>query len=107
MVRFFTGVAEVDGLFIRKEAGPEIFVQNHTLIVPSGSLEFLPSSKTLSVGKVITWSDPAMEIGGLLFSLQASQEISFLQEKLNCIENSITIAANKIFVFIIPHEWRL
>jgi hypothetical protein len=43
-----------DELLIRKEAGPEIFVQCQTLIVPSGSLEVLPSSKTLSAGRVIT-----------------------------------------------------
>jgi hypothetical protein len=58
-----------------KEAGPKIFVQSHPLIFPSGSLE--ASSEMLSVGKVITWSGPAIEIGGLLASLQSSQEISF------------------------------
>jgi hypothetical protein len=48
-------------LMILKEAGPEIFVQSQPLIIPSGSLELLPSSETLSVGKVITWSGPAIE----------------------------------------------
>ena len=66
---------------ILKEAGPEIFVQSQTLIVPSGSLELLPSSETLSVGKVITWSGPAKAIGGLLPSLHPSHEYSFLQDK--------------------------
>jgi len=36
--------------------------------------------KMLSVGKVITWSGPAIAIGGLLFSLQSSHDLSFLQE---------------------------
>ena len=66
---------------ILKEAGPSIFFKSQSLIVPSGSLEILPSSKTLSVGKVITWSGPATAIGGLLFSLHFSHEGSFLQEK--------------------------
>jgi hypothetical protein len=50
-----------------KEAGPEIFFQSHSLIVPSGSLEGEPSNEIVSVGKVISWSGPAMAIGGLLF----------------------------------------
>ena len=62
------------------------------LIVPSGSLELLPSSNTLSVGKVITWSGPAMAMGGLLFSLHPSQDVSFLQERLNA-KNILTIEA--------------
>lgn len=70
---------------IVKEAGPEISVQSHTLIVPSRSLELLPSSETLSVGKVITWSGPALAMGDLLPSLQPSQEISFWQERKNNI----------------------
>ena len=49
-------------LEITKEAGPEIFVQSHSLIVPSGSLEARPSREMLSVGKVITWSGPAIEM---------------------------------------------
>jgi len=65
-----------------KEAGPEILAQSHSLIVPSGSLELEPSSKMLSVGKVITWSDPAIAIGGLLFSLQFSHDISLWQETI-------------------------
>jgi len=36
-------------------------------MLPSGSLELLPSSETLSIGKVIAWSGPATAIGGLLF----------------------------------------
>ena len=48
-----------------KEAGPEI--PEHSLIIPSGSLELLPSSETLSVGKVITWPGPALEVDGLFF----------------------------------------
>jgi len=38
-----------------KKAGPEIFVQSLLLIIPSGSLEAIPSNETLAVGKVITW----------------------------------------------------
>jgi hypothetical protein len=49
-------------------------------MVPSGSLDAEPSNKMLSVGKVITWSGPAMAIGRLLYSLHPSQGISFLQE---------------------------
>ena len=29
-------------------------------MLPSGSLELLPSSETMSIGKVITWSGPAV-----------------------------------------------
>ena len=75
-----TFVNESVGLMILKEAGPEIFVQSHSLIIPSGSLDVLPSSETLSVGKVITWSSPAIAMGGLLVSLQRSHDFSFLQE---------------------------
>jgi len=70
-----------DDLIISREAGPEIFVQSHLVIVPSGSLELSPFNRTLSVGKVTTWSDPATAIGGLFPSTHPSQEISFLQEK--------------------------
>ena len=80
VVRVFTAVVESFGLIITKEAGPEIFVQSHSLIVPSGSLEAEPSNEILAVGKAITWSGPAIAIGGLLFSLQPSQDFSFLQE---------------------------
>jgi len=78
--RFFTIVFAEARSIILKEAGPEIFVQSHSLIVPSGSLEAEPSNEILSVGKVITWSGPAMAIGCLLFSLQPSPDFSFLQE---------------------------
>ena len=71
------GVAE---LLKVKVTGPAIFVQSHSLIVPSGSLEAEPSSEILSVGKVITWSGPAMVIGRLLFSLQSSHDLSSFQE---------------------------
>jgi hypothetical protein len=64
-----------------EDAGPEIFFQSHSLIVPSGSLEAEPSNEMLSVGKVITWSGPATAIGGLLFSTHPSQDFSFLQER--------------------------
>jgi len=77
--RFFATVSLAVALIV-KEAGPEIFCQSHSLIVPSGSLEAEPSNEILSVGKVITWSGPAMAIGGLLFSLQPSHDFSFLQE---------------------------
>ena len=73
-------VFSVAALTILKEAGPSIFFQRHSLIVPSGSLEAEPSNEMLSVGKVITWSGPATAIGDLLFSLQPSQDLSFLQE---------------------------
>ena len=54
-------------------------------MLPSGSLELLPSSETLSIGKVIAWSGPATAIGGLFFSAQPSHEVSFLQERQNNI----------------------
>ena len=75
-----TLVVESAGLMIVKEAGPEIFVQSHSLIFPSVSLDVLPSNKTLSAGKVSAWSGPAITIGGLLPSLHPSHEYSFLQE---------------------------
>jgi hypothetical protein len=55
------------------------------LIIPSGSLDVLPSNETLSVGKVITWSGPAIAIGGLLFLItHPSHDVSFLhEEKIN------------------------
>jgi hypothetical protein len=49
-------------------------------MLPSGSLELLPSSETLSIGKVIAWSGPATAIGGLFFSAQPSHGISFWHE---------------------------
>jgi hypothetical protein len=75
MISFF------EELFTLKEAGPEIFFQSHSLIVPSGSLDADPSNEMLSVGKVITWSGPATAIGCLLVSLHPSQDFSFLQER--------------------------
>ncbi len=63
-----------------KEAGPEILVQSQLLIVPSGSLDADPSNEMLSVGKVITWSGPAIAVGGLFPLIYPSQESSFLQE---------------------------
>ncbi len=81
ITKVFTKVFDESGLIILKEAGPAIFVQSHTLIVPSGSLELLPSSETLSVGKVITWSGPAKAMGGLLSSLHLSNEVFFAECK--------------------------
>ena len=68
--------------------------------IPSGSRELLPSSKTLSVGKVITWSGPAMAIGGLLFSLQRSHDISLWQgiRRTIPINNNMTINMNFLFI---------
>ena len=83
--RFVAFVFEDDGERILKEAGPSIFFQSHSLIVPSGSLEAEPSNEMLSVGKVITWSGPAIAVGGLLFSLQPSQDVPLLQELNNNI----------------------
>lgn len=74
-------------LTILKEAGPEIFVRSHSLIVPSGSLATDPSNEMLSAGKAIYWSAPAMAIGDWL-SLQPSLEYSFLLGK--------NITANKL-----------
>ena len=79
--RFFKAVLAEATFTVLKEAGPEIFVQSHSLIVPSGSLEAKPSNEMLSVGKVITWSGPATAVGGLLFSLLPSHDLSFLQER--------------------------
>ena len=67
--RFFTIVFAAVLFTILQEAGPEIFVQSHSLIVPSGSLVALPSSNILSVGKVIALSEPARAVGGLGSSL--------------------------------------
>ena len=64
---------------------PSIFFQSHSLIVPSGSLEDDPSNEILSVGKVITWLGHAVAVGGLLFSLQPSQDFSLLQKLKNKI----------------------
>jgi len=91
-------VFDADELLIRKEAGPEIFVQSHSLIIPSGSLEAEPSKKMLSVGKVITWSGPTRATGGLLFSLHLSQNFSFLHENnISIPANAITNTGKKIF----------
>jgi hypothetical protein len=78
-----TVVCTAAGVAIVKDEGPEIFVQDHLVIVPSGSAEPLPSSETLFNGKVITWSTPATDIGGLLVSAQFVQLISFWQLILN------------------------
>jgi len=67
---------------ILKEARPEIFVQSRSLIVPSGSLEAEPSNEMLSVGKVITWSGPAIAVGGLFPSLHPWQDFSFYRKKI-------------------------
>ena len=75
-----TFVNESVGLMILKEAGPSIFFQSHSLIVPSGSLEAEPSNEILSVGKVITRSGPAMAMGGLFPLMHPSHDFSFLQE---------------------------
>ena len=83
-----------------KEEGPEIFVQSHSLIVPSGSLELLPSSNTLSVGKVITWSGPAVTVGGLLFSLPLSHDLSFLPEINMTTPASNNVIREKKILFI-------
>ena len=83
--RLFMNVVVLVVMVMLKEAGPEIFVQSHSLIVPSGSLVAEPSNKILSVGKVITWSGPAIAIGGLLYSLQPSQDFSLLQKLKNKI----------------------
>ena len=52
--KFLAFVFEDDSEIILKEAGPEIFVQSYSLIVPSGSLDAEPSNEMLSVGKAIT-----------------------------------------------------
>src|SRR5688572_32892792 len=90
VTRALTFVVESDGLLILKEAGPEIFVQRKLAIVPSGSLERLPSNITLSTGKTIIVSLPALATGGLFLSAQPSHEYSFLQE------TKIVIHASKI-----------
>src|SRR5678815_4843241 len=80
------------------EAGPEICVQSHTIILPSGSLDKLPSSKRLSVGKVITWSGPAFEMG----ARQSGQVNSFWQESRNNPVNKKS-AHNFIIDFMIAN----
>ena len=59
-----------------KQAVPLIFVHCHALILPSGSLDALPSRETLPVGKVTGVSGPAIATGGLLLAAQPSQESS-------------------------------
>ncbi|HJS52900.1 MAG TPA: hypothetical protein VJ765_00110 [Chitinophagaceae bacterium] len=83
-----------------KETGPEIFFQSQPLIVPSGSLEAEPANEMLSVGKVITWPGPAIAIGGLLFSLQPSQDVSFLQERNIPVSNVDSINKGGSIFFI-------
>ena len=105
---FFTTVFAVVVLAIVKEAGPEIFVQSQTLIVPSGSLDDEPSNKMLSAGKVRSGSGPAMAIGGLLFSLQPSQEYSLLQHIKTKAPARKNISAKKIIFFIKGfHDFRI
>ena len=68
-------------------------------MLPSGSLDVLPSSNTLSVGKAIIWSGPALEIGGLLFlEAHPSQEYSFLQE-IKQVHPDIIIATEYVTIF--------
>jgi hypothetical protein len=47
---------------IEKEPGPEILDHKYSLIVPSGSFDELPLSKTLSRGKTIMVSLPPFAI---------------------------------------------
>ena len=81
-VKFLMIVTEPLGFIILKDTGPEILVHNQVFIVPSGSLEPVPSRITLSRGKVIIWSGPANATGGLFASAQPSHEYSFLHERL-------------------------
>lgn len=66
-------------------------------MLPSGSVDVLPSSETLSGGKVITRSDPATEIGGLFLLLFAhsSHECSFLEAT-----NKIAAADKRNMVYL-------
>jgi hypothetical protein len=84
-----------------KRSRARYFVQSHPLIVPSGSLEAEPSNEMLSVGKVITWSGPAIAIGDLLALLlplpHSSQESSFLQEKNISATGTNNIRRRNIF----------
>lgn len=90
------------------EAGPSISFRSHpiaigSLIVPARSLDAEPSNQILSAGKVITWSGPANAVGGLLFSLQPSDDVSFLQEikiKLMIKRDSSYIKSSFIFVSV-------
>ena len=43
--------------------GPDIFVHRYEEIVPSGSVP-LPERLAEAVGIVITWSEPALAVGG-------------------------------------------
>ena len=60
-------------------------------------MELLPSSKTLSVGKAIIRSGPAIAIGGLFLSAHPSHDLSFLQE----IENKLAVNKQVTSKFII------
>ena len=71
-------------------------------MLPSGSLDILPSRKTLSVGKVINWSGPATAIGGLMVSLHPSHDFSFLQESIPVSKDNTGNKSNTIFFMSEP-----
>ena len=77
-----------------KETGSEIIVQSQLLIVPSGSLELIPSSRTLSVGKVITRSG----LAGLLVSYLSS--FAFLREKNIYVQQKWIMTKDGIFFLL-------
>ena len=88
-MKFFIFGLTDDGVSIIKKPGPEIFVQLHWIIDPSGSLEAEPSNAMLSI-KLITWSAPATAIGGFFPLIQFAHGLSFLQALK--IKAAITIA---------------
>src|SRR5690242_15258724 len=89
---------------ITKAAGPDIFFQSQLDIAPSGSLELIPSSKTLSVGKLITWSGPAKAKGSLLVPKQLSHDCSFLQELHNTSTTNESDSRNNILFIILSYK---
>jgi hypothetical protein len=66
-----------------REEGPDIFSHRNSAIMPSESVEPLPSSFILSTGKTITVSLPALAMGGLFVSRHPSHENSLLQELIS------------------------
>ena len=98
--RLLTFVFDMEEALILKDAGPEIFFQSHSLIVPSGSLDADPSNEMLSVGKVIPWSGPAMAMGGLLPFIHSSHAVSFLQETKIIVDTHVNADKKRKLFFI-------
>ena len=101
----FTVVIGIVKLLNKNEAGPAIFDHSHLVMLPSRSVDALPSKATESEGKWMMVSLPALAIGGLLVCRQFSQDNSRLQEfrisKQNEKQITRIVAAFMIFGLII------